>query len=128
MDKYKVAKDACKKWEKEYTRVVEENNILKQDVERWKKLSENLPDIQTVDDLTEENRTLTKTVKMLKKELENLNLKYEDKYRDKINTLEREKIIYEGKIQHLEETKKDLQERYNELKSDYRTIIHDRKV
>jgi hypothetical protein len=51
-------------------------------------------------------------------------LEREEKYREKINSLEREKMLMEGKIQVLVESRSDLQERYNELKLDYRNLVH----
>lgn len=50
------------------------------------------------------------------------NSETEDKYKDKITLLERDKILQEGKIQQLESSLKDLRERYNELKQDYREL------
>jgi hypothetical protein len=50
-------------------------------------------------------------------------LEREDKYRERIHCLEREKLLMEGKIQVLTEARSDLQERYNELKLDYRNLI-----
>jgi hypothetical protein len=44
----------------------------------------------------------------------------EEKYKDKIAILEREKLLSDGKIQQLEEARKDLYERYNDLKQDFR--------
>ena len=46
----------------------------------------------------------------------------EEKYRNQIAQLERDKILLEGRVQHLEEARKDLQERYSELKADFRQM------
>lgn len=108
-EKYQVAKDAATTW---HEKLIESKKInseqlekitnLEKEVLRWKNLSEQLPDPEDV---------RTNRHKM-KKQLE--------QYKDKIANLERDKLLLEGKIQQLEESKKDLKERYNELKQDYR--------
>jgi DNA repair exonuclease SbcCD ATPase subunit len=120
MSKYEKAKESARTWYLLFQEAKEnlenaENEIrkLRSDVERWKKLSEQLPDPSIVQDLEQENR---KIIKSLKKQL----YETEEKYKDKVAKLEREKILYEGKNQQLEEARKDLQERYSELKQDYR--------
>lgn len=136
-DKYEKAKEAAKGWyniltetknklEESQTEVnnllaqreqlSEENRRLQIEMERWKKLSEQLPDPNMVEDLENENKNLSKTIRNLKKQLS----ESDEKYRDKIARLEREKILSEGKIQQLEDARKDLQERYNDLKQDFR--------
>lgn len=136
-EKYEKAKEAAKGW---YNILVEtknkleesqaetsslafriegltdENRKLQVETERWKKLSEQLPDPNMVEDLKNENRNLCKTIKNLKKQLSEM----DEKYKGKIAGLEREKLLSEGKIQQLEDTRKDLQERYNDLKQDFR--------
>ena len=93
-----------------------ENKELQAELERWKKLSNELPDQSTVQDLENENKNHIKTIKTLKKQLSEI----EEKYKDKIAVLEREKLLFEGRIQQLEEARKDLQERYSDLKQDFR--------
>lgn len=129
-EKYEKAKEAAKAWydileetkdklnesDAKMERVVEENKKLQIESERWKKLSEQLPDPNLVEDLETENKNLSKMVKSLKKQL----CEVEEKYKDKIARLEREKILSEGKIQQLEDARKDLHERYNDLKQDFR--------
>lgn len=129
-EKYEKAKEAAKAWydilgktneklsemEVKIDVITEENKKLQVDCERWKKLSEQLPDPNLVEDLENENKVLSKTVKSLKKQLSEV----EEKYKDKIARLEREKILSEGKIQQLEDARKDLHERYNDLKQDFR--------
>jgi DNA repair exonuclease SbcCD ATPase subunit len=129
-DKYEKVKEAAKAWytileetkdmlvqsQVENERLAEENKRLQTDCERWKKLSEQLPDPNMVEDLENENKNLVKTVRALKKQVTEL----EEKYKDKIARLEREKLLSEGKIQQLEDARKDLQERYNDLKQDFR--------
>lgn len=136
-NKYEKAKEAAKGWynilaetktklEDSQTEVnslssrveilSEENKRLQTETERWKKLSEQLPDPNMVEDLETENKNLSKTIRSLRKQLSEA----DEKYRDKIARLEREKLLSEGKIQQLEEARKDLQERYNDLKQDFR--------
>jgi len=115
-NKYEKAKDAAKTWfnllnetQNKLEKLQAENNHLLAETERWKKLSEQLPDL-------DDTKNLSKTVKALKKQL----LETEEKYKNKISMLEREKILSDGKVQQLEEARKDLQERYNDLKQDFR--------
>lgn len=97
-------------------KTLEKNGRLEEEIQRWKKLSETLPDSNTFDEIENENRAHLKTIKSLKKQLNET----EEKYKDKISKLEREKLLYEGRIQQLEEARKDLQDRYCELKQDMR--------
>lgn len=114
--KYEKAKEAARTWHHMLEISEKENKDLRAEVERWKKLSDELPDNLTVQELENENKNYLKTIKSLKKQLSET----EEKYKDKITKLEREKLLSEGHIQRLEEAKKDLQERYNELKQDFR--------
>lgn len=69
-----------------------------------------------VDELENENKSLMKEIRNLKRD----NKLLEDKFRDKIVQLERDLFVKDGKIQRLEDAKKDLNERYMELKEDWR--------
>lgn len=109
MDKYERAKEAARKWHALLEETREENARLLEEVVKWKKICENLPD-------EEEIKDLNRTVKILKKENRDL----EEKYSQKNAVLEREKILLEGRVQQLEEANRDLRERYADLKQDYR--------
>ena len=74
------------------------------------------PNNVIVDELENQNKSLIKQIRNLKKD----NKISEDKYRDKLINLERDLFIKDGKIQRLEDAKKDLNERYLELKEDWR--------
>lgn len=111
--KYEKAKEAARAWHHMLEIKKKENKDLQDELERWKKLSNELPDHSTVQELENENKNHIKTIKTLKKQLSEI----EEKYKDKIALLEREKL---WTIQHLEESKKDLQERYSDLKQDFR--------
>ena len=63
-------------------------------------------------ELENENKALVKDIRNLKKD-NNL-------FSDKLVLLERDLFIKDGKIQRLEDAKKDLNERYLELKEDWR--------
>jgi archaellum component FlaC len=114
--KYEKAKEAARAWHHMLEIKKKENKELQAELERWKKLSNELPDHSTVQDLENENKNHIKTIKTLKKQLSEI----EEKYKDKIALLEREKLLAEGRIQQLEEARKDLQERYSDLKQDFR--------
>ena len=74
------------------------------------------PDSDLVDELELDNKSLRKENRMLRKE----NKVIEDKHRERFNKLERDLFVKDGKIQRLEDSKKDLKERYLELKEDWR--------
>lgn len=114
--KYEKAKEAARSWYHMLEIKKKENKELQDELERWKKLSNELPDQSTFQELENENKNYIKTIKTLKKQLSEI----EEKYKDKIALLEREKLLFEGRIQQLEEARKDLQERYNDLKQDFR--------
>ena len=50
-----------------------------------------------------------------------------EKHRDKISQLERDLFIKDGTIQRLEDSKKDLNERFLELKEDWREERRNKK-
>ena len=135
--KYEKAKDAAISWHELYEQsqeqlyvLKEENNSLstinkelknrlskqRSEIDRWKKLSENLPDPELLEELEVENKQYRQENRKLKKDIRIL----KEKYKDHVARLEREKLLSDGKIQQLEEAKKDLRERLNDLKQDYR--------
>jgi hypothetical protein len=74
------------------------------------------PDNELVNELETENKSLRKEIRIWKRD----NKIFQDKHRDKTIHLERDLFVKDGKIQRLEEAKKDLKERYTELKEDWR--------
>ena len=74
------------------------------------------PDLDLLDELELENKNQRKTIRSMKKEYREL----EEKYAGKIAHMERDIMLKDGKIQQLEDAKKDLKERYKDLKEDYR--------
>jgi archaellum component FlaC len=103
-EKYERVKMAVLEWHKKYKKDIDEVNS---EIER---LNNELPINQEI------IKTQRKEIKHLKKYIENI----DKKYKDEISVLERNKILMEGKIQQLEEFRKDLQERYNDVKQDLR--------
>ena len=116
MSKYERAKEAARVWHEKYVTEVESRKRLEEQLERWKSLAESLPDEDSLKSLQEENKNLSKAVKALKKQLSDV----EGAHQDTLAKLQRERIILEGKIQQLEEACRQKQERYDELKEDYR--------
>lgn len=114
-EKYDKAKHAVHAWHDKYEECKNERDALAQ------QLSE-LPNNDLVDEYEAELSHLKKQIRSLKKELQNST----KKYTERITALEREKILYEGKIQQLEDGKTDLRERYHELKEDYRELLRTR--
>lgn len=102
-DKYERAKEAARAWHNELIKLQDEQ--------------------QKYTHLEEENKSLAQTIRELKRELSDRDKaasETEQKYKDKIASLERDRLLFEGRIQQLEEARRDLQERYNELKQDFR--------
>jgi predicted nucleic acid-binding Zn-ribbon protein len=84
--------------------------------ERAKELEARLENNEDLEELEEENKELRKTVKKLRKDI----VRLEEKHKSDLAKFERDKILYEGKIQQLEDSKKDLKERYDDLRQDLR--------
>ena len=74
-------------------------------------------------ELENDNKNLMKELRKLKRDNK---LDYE-KHRDKISQLERDLFIKDGTIQRLEDSKKDLNERFLELKEDWREERRNKK-
>lgn len=124
-EKYEKAKEAVHVWHKKYQdadvlikELKAQISTLEKESERWRKLSEELPDNDMLEELENENKTFRREVRGLKKDRVELT----EKYRSTIAKLEREKLLSDGRIQQLEEAKKDLKERYTDLKQDYREL------
>lgn len=109
-----VLKEKVDKLTKMNTVLLEQNENL---VEQLKDSNDaHTPDNDLTVELEIENKGLNKEIRNLKRD----NKIFGDKYRDKIIKLERDLFIKDGKIQRLEDTNKDLKERYIELKEDWR--------
>jgi hypothetical protein len=93
--KYEKAKNAAREWAK----LLDESN-------------------EKILSLQEENKRLARE----KTQPDEKTLSLLSDLREKCNNLERDKIIFTGRIQQLEESRKELQERYQELKQDYREL------
>lgn len=124
-EKYEKAKNAAVTWHEKYTNSQDQLSALKAQIitlkkesERWRKLSEELPDNDLFEELENDNKGFRHEIRTLKKNL----TETEKKYSVIITKLERDKMLSDGRIQQLEETKKDLKERYADLKQDYREL------
>ena len=130
-DKYENIKNKGAKWYNECSELKDKvqklskmnKDLLNQNEDLLDKINDlNNSHIQepnnliVVEELENENKSLIKQIRNLK----NDNKIFEDKYRDKLINLERDLFIKDGKIQRLEDAKKDLNERYLELKEDWR--------
>ena len=102
-EKYENAKTALFAWQEKCKKLSSENTSLKDQLENT---------LKELDDTGFEIETLTDTIKTLKKQIE--------VHKDKIVDLERKNMLDCANVQRLEDTCKDLRERYNELKQDYR--------
>lgn len=103
--------------ENDLDKLEEKNTILRKENESIKrKIKDRLPDADLLEELEGENKNFRKEIRGLKR----VNKELSDKYQSRISQLERDILLKDGKIQRLEEAKKDLKERYNELKEDFR--------
>jgi predicted RNase H-like nuclease (RuvC/YqgF family) len=96
--------------------LLSQNEDLVDQLKDFNDAPEQTHDAELVEELESENKTLKREIRNLKRD----NKMIEDKYRDKIVLLERDLFVKDGKIQRLEDAKKDLKERYIELKEDLR--------
>jgi len=109
--RFQLARQSARSWHAKYIEASQTNQSLQSELARWKTLAEQLPD-------EDQAKDFLRQIKDLKRQLRDT----EEKSRDKIAQLERDKLLLEGRIQQLEESRKDLQERYSELKDDFRWI------
>lgn len=131
-EKYEKAKNAARDWydmlqatkellsnlQKDNLQLEDQIQFLQAEVQRWKSYSEQLPD-------EDENKTLRKTIKTLEKQIkkneETFKKQLDDndyKHNRHIDSLEREKMLLETKLIAMDESKKELMERYRDLKKD----------
>jgi chromosome segregation ATPase len=132
-EKYEVLKEKANQWKNRCEKLVEKLSVV-QDVEdeldrleekcrtlenkneELKKSGNNNPDNDLLDELETENKAFRKEIRILKRE----NKELSETNKTKIVQLERDILLKDGKIQRLDETKKDLKDRYTELKEDFR--------
>jgi chromosome segregation ATPase len=93
--------------EQEYTDIQEENTRLKGEVERWKSLSERLPDDCEIEELKRINKKQSKLINNLEKEIAKLENN-------------REMMLFQ--IKTLEETRSDLKSQLVDIRQEYRDI------
>jgi len=91
-------------------------NKATEEIKQRKECFQELPDADLFDELETENKNYRKTIRGFKKQIKEL----KEKYTDKLAKKERDIMLKDGKIQQLEEGRKDLKERYQELKEDFR--------
>ena len=119
-DKYENIKQKGTQWYNECSelkyKVEQLTKMNKELIKQNEDLLDSVTNTEAVDELENENKSLRKEIRNLKKDFKI----YEDKHRDKIVQLERDLFVKDGKVQRLEDTKKDLNERYIELKEDWR--------
>lgn len=133
-EKYEKLKITANKWMEKYKKITEKLSVVqdieddidkleekcillqKENDELKKKNSTPNPDTELMDELENENKAFRKEIRFLKKE----NKELCEKDKNKISQLERDIMLKDGKIQRLEEAKKDLYDRYSELKEDFR--------
>ena len=129
-EKYENVKNRGTQWYNECTCLTEklgkltdmnkdllaQNEDLVDQLKDFNDQPDTIRDNELEDELENENKSLRKEIRNLKRD----NKIFEDKHRDKIVQLERDLFVKDGKIQRLEDAKKDLKERYTELKEDWR--------
>jgi chromosome segregation ATPase len=98
------------------TDLLEQNEDLLDKINDLNDEEQNPVNKEFVDELETHNKSLRKEIHNLKRD----NKMFVDKHQDKIIHLERDLFVKDGKIQRLEDSKKDLTERYKELKEDWR--------
>ena len=92
------------------------NNLSKENEALHHKIKNDTPDNEILYELENENKLFMKEIRLLKREIKELNEKNSVKW----SQMERDILLKDGKIQRLEESNKDLKDRYTELKEDYR--------
>ena len=126
-EKYNNLKEEAKQLSKNCNKMAEKMSIIHELEEELNKFEEKClilkkeNDVLKIDnesdhELENVNRSLKKEIKSLKRDNNDLN----EKYKNIISQLERDILLKDGKIQRLEESKKDMKDRYNELREDFR--------
>jgi hypothetical protein len=129
-EKYESVKNKGTQWYKECDILKDKletltnmnNDLLEQNEDLLDKINDlndeeqNNPNNEFIHQLETDNKSLRKEIRNLKRDSK----MFVDKHRDKIVHLERDLFVKDGKIQGLEDSKKDLTERYKELKEDWR--------
>lgn len=100
----------------ELDRLEDKCRLLESENEDLKKTKNTEPDGDLFDELENENKSFRKEIRVLKRDNKDLS----EKYKNKISQMDRDILLKDGKIQRLEEAKKDLKDRYSELKEDFR--------
>ena len=96
--------------------LIDQNGDLLDKIKELQDSNINQPNNDIVEELENLIKSLNKEIRNLKRD----NKLLDDNFRDKIVKLERDLFVKDGKIQSLEDAKKDLNERYLELKEDLR--------
>ena len=109
-DMYEKAKDAAKEWHRLLLEMTKEKEKAERELSQLKTEVERL-----------------KTTSVSPKRLEELETEYkrqlvnaEERYKDKVTVMERDRILLDAQIQRQEDALRDYKERYAELKQDYR--------
>jgi chromosome segregation ATPase len=119
-EKYEDMKDKAMQYRDECESLKDENESLR---ERHAELRDVISDLEksmstlsTHSDYAEQLDSMKKEIQMLKKDKK----RDMESYTTKLAQLEREIMLKDANIQRLEDTRKDLHERYDELRSDYK--------
>ena len=112
----KILKEKLEKLTDMNTDLLSQNEDLVDQLKDLSDTRDQAPDTELIQELETENKSIKREIRNLKRDIKT----NDDKYRDKIVQLERDLFIKDGKIQRLEDTKRDLNERYIELKEDWR--------
>lgn len=92
--------------------LVNDNQKLKTEISQLKSELDTLPDVSLIDEIKDDLQSLKEKYKAQKKTIRYL--------KDENKKMEQTLTLKEVKIQQLEESRKDLKEQYNDLKSDLR--------
>lgn len=122
-EKYEDMKDKAMRYSDECESLKDENESLR---ERHAELRDVISDLEKSmstlsahtdhTDYVEQLESMKKEIQMLKKDKK----RDAESYTTKLAQLEREIMLKDANIQRLEDTRKDLHERYDELRSDYK--------
>ena len=108
--KYQDLKHRAQQWIDKCEKLEYENQELKDQISDLKN------DYPEMDEIEEELNSNRKTIKTLIREKKLI----VEKSRDSLSKLEREILLKDSQIHRMEDAKKDLKDRYNELKEDFR--------
>lgn len=121
--KYDDLKNKAQQWHKKFLNIKEERDTFLDKIEELEdKIEKFVDNEEVIAEMTESNEKINKELDTLKKERKMFMKNLSEKYKDTISNLEKEILIKDGQIQRLDDQRKDLHERYIDLRDENKEL------